>query len=535
MTTDSPALASAVIAQLLAQGLTDIVVSPGSRSGPLAVAADLSSATVHVRTDERSAAFLALGIAKVQRRPCAVVTTSGTAVGNLLPAVMEAHHAGVPLIVITADRPSSLVGTQANQTTLQVGIFSAFVRTELRVSSTGDPRSWASAVGRVALAANGTTSRDPGPAHLNVELDDPLVGPIPQTSATNVRAAQRPRLPSIELDPGPRTVIIAGDAPRDVGAEAAALAIVADVPLIAEPSSNARGPESLNCGRLLLGTELASDVERVIVYGHPTLSRPVTSLLSRRDVDLIAVTDTPSWPDPGWQVRQVCGGVLLDASSGGWGERWRHADRRLSDLVADQYATDETGGRLAAGVVNALTDRDTLFVGPSQIVRELDLAPWPTLPPLVLANRGLAGIDGVVSTAMGAALGLGTPVTALVGDLTFLHDTNGLMRSAGPAADLRIIVADDNGGAIFSTLESGTVEEAVFDRVYRTSHGLDLQAVATGFGASSRRLNVDEALAAMREPVSGIEVIVVPVESSGLPQRVRALSASAASVVAAGT
>ncbi|WP_036922542.1 2-succinyl-5-enolpyruvyl-6-hydroxy-3-cyclohexene-1-carboxylic-acid synthase [Propionicicella superfundia] len=533
----SSSLGAAVVAHLVAQGVTDIVVAPGSRSGPLAVAAARSAARLHVRVDERSGCFLALGIARAQGRPVAIVTTSGTAVGNLLPAVMEADHAGVPLVVVSADRPSSLVGTGANQTTRQVGVFAGFVRDAVRVASSEDPRSWGAHVARAVVAAAGTLSADPGPVHVNVELADPLLGTAAAPAVSPLVASPRPGPAPVELRGGPATVVVAGDASAAIGMEAAAFAAVADLPLIAEPSSNARSGAALSCGRLLLDTELGAAVERVIVFGHPTLSRPVTRLLSRDGVEIVAVSGRPTWPDPTWRVRTVAGGVRLDPEDGAWTSRWRAADALLAADVARSYGEGETGWRLAAGILSCFAaagdEAGALFVGPSQIVRDLDLAPVPARSPLVYANRGLAGIDGVVSSAAGVALGADAPVTLVCGDLTFLHDSNGLLRGSGPEPVLRIVVADDDGGSIFATLESGAVDPETFDRVYRTAQGVDLVALATGYGVPARRASVDEALVALREPPRGIEVIVVPVDASRLRERVSSLPGRAAAAVAA--
>ena len=238
----APRCAATVLAQLIAQGLTDLVLCPGSRSAPLALAAHRAEREgrlrLHVRTDERSAGFLALGLGKASGRPAAVVTTSGTAVANLLPAVMEAHHAGVPLIVLSADRPAALVGFGANQTTDQAGLFTGFVRYAARVSSAAPGASWAAQTARAWIAAAGTPGHGPGPAHLNIELAEPLVGPVSDPMATPVRStASLPGEPLV-LPTGPSTLLVCGDASPEVGAAVAALAADARLPLVAEPSSN---------------------------------------------------------------------------------------------------------------------------------------------------------------------------------------------------------------------------------------------------------------------------------------------------------
>lgn len=528
---NSAALGAAIVGQLLAQGVTDFVLAPGSRSTPVALAlaavAGRDGVGVHVRIDERSAGFLALGLAKGSGRPVAVCTTSGTAVGNLVPAVMEAAHGHVPLIVVSADRPASLVGTGANQTTVQVGLFGGFVRDVVRVASADEPRSWPALVARAEISASGRLSGAPGPVQINAEFAEPLVSGaevevprLPPVVAAPVRAGG-----AVELAADRRTVIVAGDAPVGVGLEALAVATVAGLPLIAEPSSNARRPGALACGRLLLDTPLGAEIERVLVCGHPTLSRPVTRLLSRPDVEVVAVTPDPTWPDPTWRVGQVARSVRIEGDVDlAWADRWQDADARLAGRLVDLDAGVPTGRLLAAAVSGALGSDDVLVVGSSAIVRDLDLAPISTDPPVVVANRGLAGIDGLVSTAVGVALGAGAPTTLLCGDLTFLHDSNGLLGGHGPKPDLRIVVADDDGGSIFATLEPGALPAAVFEPFFATPHGRDLVALAAGFGVPARRVDLADLSAVLAQRPSGVEVVVVPVDRTGARARSQRLA-----------
>lgn len=514
----SYACAVRILAQLAAQGVGEVVVCPGSRSAPLALAAFEADRRgllrLHVRTDERSAGFLALGLAKASGRPAAVVTTSGTAVGNLLPAVMEAHHAEVPLVVLSADRPAALVGTGANQTTDQVGLFGRFCRYEARVTTAAPATSWGAQVAAACLRAAGG-SAGAGPVHLNVELVEPLV-PDGSEDWPDVRpvvdataASQRP----VELDAAPRTVVVCGDASPERGAEAVALAESAGLPLLAEPSSNARrGAHALACGRLLLGGGLARDVQRVIVYGHPTLSRPVSALLAREDVELVVVSPSGSWADPGWRASLVVPGVTLAAGDPGWLARWREADAAAATHVREVLAGagEFTGWDIADAVWRAASGRP-LLIGASQVVRDLDLVGIAGHPPIAYANRGLAGIDGTLATSVGVALAAGEPTTAICGDLTFLHDANALALGSGePTPDLRIVVLDDAGGAIFATLEYGEERFAdAFERVFATPVGVDLPALAAAYGVRVRtvgsRAELDAALAA--EP-DGLEVVV---------------------------
>ncbi len=525
---DSIACARALIGQLLAQGVSDLVLAPGSRSAPLALVAEATARAgrlrLHVRVDERSAGFLALGLAKASGRCVPVVTTSGTAVGNLLPAVMEAHHSGVPLLVVSADRPAALVGIGANQTTEQTGLFGGFLRYRARVSSTAPGPSWAAQAARAVLRAEGALSREPGPAQLNVELGEPLVaaaGPLAAEVLPAVAAGSLSEPSPVRLPAGARTLVVCGDAPPAVGRAAAVLAERSGLPLLAEPSSNARvGATALAAGRLLLAGDLGARVERVIVFGRPTLSRPVNALLARPGVEVVVVTAAADFVDPGWRATVVAGAVEVPAGDPAWLEDWQAADTAKRSALADLLGAEGplTGPALAALVVAGVPSDQVLCLGSSNPIRDADLAPIQPAPPPVYANRGLSGIDGSVSTAAGVALASGVPTTLLCGDLAFVHDAGALAIGPGePRPTLRVVVADDAGGSIFATLEYGRPEFAeAFERVFATPSGLDLVALAAGYGVPATRLRTaGEVAAALTEPVTGLEVLVVDIDRAG--------------------
>ncbi|HEY0237458.1 MAG TPA: 2-succinyl-5-enolpyruvyl-6-hydroxy-3-cyclohexene-1-carboxylic-acid synthase [Friedmanniella sp.] len=537
---DATELARALVAALLAGGVREVVLAPGSRSAPLALvlwAADRDGRLrLHVRVDERGAAFLALGVAKASRRPVAVVTTSGTAVANLHPAVLEAWHSHVPLVVVSADRPAALRWTGANQTTHQQGLFTGHVRATATVSAADGV---AYEVGRLLAAATGVRSRLPGPVHLDVELADPLAGdpavlgrPLPEVVLTDVRRPG-PAAP-LELVAGVRTVVVVGDAPPALGRTWAARAAAASVPLLAEASSNARsGPAAFSTYRLLLAG-LAADVERVVVVGHPTLTRPVSQLLARADVELVVTTPYADWPDPGRAATTVVDDVTLPEPGGveqAWFARWRTAEQqtraRLDELLAAWPGL--TGPQVAGVVLAALGPSDVLLVGSSNPVRDLDLAPVPDRSPAVFANRGLAGIDGLVSSAVGVAWGSGAPVTALLGDLTLLHDASGLVVGPlEPRPDVRLVVVNDDGGSIFATLEQGAEGyAAAFERVFATPQGVRIKGLAHAAGLAHRLVTTAEDLrSALAVPPSGFELVEVRVDRNGrraLDQAVREL------------
>ncbi|PZR51887.1 2-succinyl-5-enolpyruvyl-6-hydroxy-3-cyclohexene-1-carboxylic-acid synthase [Xylanimonas oleitrophica] len=595
------AAARALVADLVVQGVRDVVLAPGSRSAPLAYAlAEAASVfprfRLHVRVDERAAGFLALGLSKgaepLERgagpgagtkitlpRPVAVVTTSGTAVANLHPAVLEAHHTGVPLLLLTADRPHELRGTGASQTTDQVGIFGSAVRFAADVPAPsgrdGEVRDLLGTAGRALAAALGLRDRNPGPVHLNLAYREPLqpagvldgagdgarrVWPEPSRRTVVQPSAPGPGAdPALYGDPA-RTLVVAGDG---AGPQARALAEAQGWPLLAEPSSGAcGGPNGVQAYRAVLGVEeLVADVEHVVVLGRPTLSRPVQRLLGRQGVTVTVVTPGGApWPDAARNAEVVVDRLAERwfvapsdrAASRPFLARWqaasRAADRVLRALTGDDAtpappsgAAAGAPGALPAGAVLADVPHaalavaravaaaagpdDVLVVGSSNPVRDLDLVlgldAAPSAPaPAVLANRGLAGIDGLVSTAYGVALGgVRGRTRALLGDLTFLHDAGGLLRGPHePTADLQLVVVNDDGGSIFATLEHGTLAASsgagreVFERVFGTPHGADLAALCAGYGVRHRRVHDLTGLrAALADPGRGVEVVEVRV------------------------
>jgi len=526
---DSYACAEAVLTQLVAQGVREVVLCPGSRSAPLALvaqAADRAGAIrLHVRVDERTAGFLALGLAKVGPHPAAVITTSGTAVANLAPAVLEAHHSAVPLIVVSADRPAALVGFGANQTTEQADLFAGFLRYRARVSSTAPVASWHAQAARAAVLAAGALGGERGPVQLNVELGVPLVpanGPRPWPSVLPepLRAPVTVTTASVALPGTPRTVVLAGDATPADGAAARRLAEASGLPLLAEPSSNARsGPNAISTARLLLTTELGAAIQRVLVFGRPTLSRSVSALLARPDVEIVVVSDRSDFPDPGWRARLVAPAISVEPGPAQWLSRWQEADAARRRHVEATVATGDalTGPRLAARVLASVPTEAVLVLASSHAIRDADLAPISAEPLLSYANRGLSGIDGTISTAVGLALASGRPGVLLCGDLAFTHDAGALAIGPDePRPDLRIVVADDAGGSIFATLEYGAPAFAeAFERVFATPTGVDPAAMAAGYGVAARRVAPDELDAALAAPISGLEVLVVGVDRAG--------------------
>jgi 2-succinyl-5-enolpyruvyl-6-hydroxy-3-cyclohexene-1-carboxylate synthase len=544
----SAALSTALVDELVRGGLRHVVLAPGSRSAALAFAVHAAALdgrlTLHTRIDERSAGFLGLGLATTSRSPVAVVTTSGTAVANLHPAVLEASHRGIPLLLLTADRPAHLRGTQANQTTDQVRVFGTATRWDADVPP-GDPdhdqaaqvASWRELACRALAVARGLAGDAPGPVQLNLQLSEPLVPDLADGWVVPVdgRDGDAPWLEPVAaaapagsvLEAGPRTVVVAGD---DAGPPARILAERNGWPLFAEPTSGSRtGENAIRTYRLLLGEpDLADRIERVVVCGHPTLSRPVTRLISSSDVEVVAVRNATGVTDPGHRVSrvlewpvEVSGGPAADDAAAtadvSWLAEWKERDarrgRELDMLLAERPGL--TPHQVAAAVAAALPPEGLLFVGASNPVRDLDLmVPKYRVGDrrLVIGNRGLAGIDGCVSTAIGAALGRprSSRAFALLGDVTFLHDANGLV--LGPEEerpDLTIVVVNDDGGSIFALLEQGDpLYAGSYERLFGTPHHVDLASLCAATRTAHWRVDsLPELRQALASPNGGIEVV----------------------------
>jgi len=529
--------ATHLIDALVGMGVREVVLCPGSRSAPLAYAAYAAEQAgrlrLHVRVDERSAAFLALGLAKTSRVPAAVITTSGTAVANLHPAVLEAHHGKVPLIVLSADRPAALRGSGANQTTIQPGIFPGAVRLEADLDETAAPWDVAGEAWRAATGAAG----DPGPVHLNICLSEPLVPaqwPMPpaEPSADAPPQDGENTCPTTDLTlGGDRTLVILGDLvdPR-IRPAVVDWAARHSLPVIAEPFGE-HGPEPgvIPHGPLLLTDQRFLDSfapQRVLVAGRLTLSRPVTALLRRPGLRVEALADTSAHADPvgvvnaGHELYAVLAAGLRAGTSAGqsaWADAWRDSGVAIAEAVAADPPPWPSGLAVAATLVATLPERAILFTGPSNPVRDIDfgVAQAPAGSTIV-ASRGLAGIDGCVSTAVGIALcAPGRPAYALLGDLTFLHDSNGLLIGPDePRPDLTIVVVNDAGGGIFGLLEPGRPPlRKPFERIFGTATGTDLGTLARAHGIPHALVaGPEELTAAIAEPPHGIRIVEVRVE-----------------------
>ena len=546
---ESPATAFSValLREFIELGVTDIVLGPGSRSQALALAAAefdrAGLVRLRVRIDERVGGFLALGIAVETGRPVLIITTSGTAVANLHPAVLEAHHSGVPLIVVTADRPEHLRGVGSNQTTDQPGIFGTAVHRTWDVPAPSGQPGETDAAAQLARDAFRFVT---GPVHLNLAFAEPLSSPFALEGSelpgldtpdldTSAALLDQPALnqPALELQALPGTIVVAG---TGAGERAEEVARELGAPLIAEVASGAHfGPNLVVAYRdLLTAANFGDRVSRVIVFGHPTLSREVPELIQRDAVETVVVRH-PSADDfnPGRRVSVFADAVLVVGTPDdpSWVGRWVAASRALietsgdplgdtaPDVTADAGAHAKaelaavrapvTRRALVEAVWRSTWPHDRLVLGASRLIREADKV-LVGKRIRVHSNRGLAGIDGTISTALGIALasqaeGSGGTTRVLVGDLTFLHDVGALLFGVGEARPrIQVIVGNDGGGTIFDGLEVGQQGGPAFDRVLLTPQLVDIPQLAAGYGWDYVRVDhrgaLDQALTASVAP-----------------------------------
>jgi 2-succinyl-5-enolpyruvyl-6-hydroxy-3-cyclohexene-1-carboxylate synthase len=552
----STAQARVVVDELIRGGVRDVVLCPGSRNAPLAFAlqdADRAGRIrLHVRIDERTAGYLAIGLAIAAGTPVCVAMTSGTAVANLGPAVVEANYARVPLIVLSANRPYELLGTGANQTMEQLGYFGTQVRAtiSLGLAEDGPERTdalnatWRSATCRVLVAATGARSANAGPVHFDIPLREPLVpdpdpGPTPQGRPGGKPWTYTPLVSfdqPLDIDLSPDTVVIAGHGAGEQPTLAA-------LPTVAEPTA----PPAANPLHPLALPLLRP--QQVIMLGRPTLHRPVSALLADPSVPVYALTTGPRWPDVSGNS-QATGtrAVTTGEPSRAWLRRCAQLNRHAIAAVRGQLEAHPltTGLHVAAAVADALRPGDQLVLGASNPVRDAALVGLNPYGIKVRSNRGVAGIDGTVSTAIGAALAhegsheqtgsrssaggdIPSRTIALIGDLTFVHDSSGLL--IGPTepvpANLTIVVSNDNGGGIFELLEQGDPRFSdVSARVFGTPHDVDVGALCRAYHIDSRQIEVDELGAALDEPAAGLRVLEVKADRSSLRQLHAAIKAA---------
>jgi 2-succinyl-5-enolpyruvyl-6-hydroxy-3-cyclohexene-1-carboxylate synthase len=533
--------ARVVVDELIRGGVRDVVLCPGSRNAPLAFAlADADRAgrlRLHVRIDERTAGFLAVGLAVGSGRPVPIAMTSGTAVANLGPAVVEANYARVPLIVLSANRPYELLGTGANQTMEQLGYFGSQARAAISLGLAEDApdrldglnAQWRSATCRVLAAATGARSANAGPVQFDIPLREPLV-PEADSNPEDFPQGRPDGMPwtytppvnfdePVQIDLTADTVVIAGHG-------AGVHPDLAHLPTVSEPTA----PPAANPLHPLALTLLRP--RQVIMLGRPTLHRPVSALLADPEVPVYALTTGPRWPDvSGNSMATGTRAQTTATPDPQWLGRCAAAHAHVTAVIRDQLAAHPltTGLHVAAAVAAALRPGDQLVLGASNPVRDIALAGLNVGSVAVRSNRGVAGIDGTVSTAIGAALAHPDRTVALLGDLTFVHDASGLL--IGPTEptphNLTIVVSNDNGGGIFELLEQGDPRFSdVSSRIFGTPHDVDVGALCRAYHVDARQIEVDQLQPTLDEPHDGMRVLEVKADRSSLRQLHAAIRAA---------
>jgi len=512
------AFCSTLVDEWVRGGITDAVVCPGSRSTPmaLALAADERIA-VHVHHDERAGAFTALGLGLASGRPALLLTTSGTAAVELHPAMVEAHQASVPLIVLTADRPPELHHVGAPQTVDQTHLFGGAARwfADPGVPDGASAATWRSLAARsVAEASTGTAG--PGPVHLNLPFREPLVGTAGELPAgrpdgapwhtTTGRRVAVDRLGTARLEElldVDRGVIVAGAGSGDP-AIVRSLSEATGWPVLADPRSGCRtaGPGVVAAFDAILRHGPSADALRpdaVLRLGAPPASKVLGQWIAGSGAVEVTVDEHGRWFDATHQAAHV---LHADPSAacqalvhlvGGranesWASRWAAAEAAAQGAIDAALAghVEPTEPGIARTIAAALPEGSTLVVSSSMPVRDLEWFAAARDGMRVLSNRGANGIDGVVSTGVGAALatrGSGTPTVVLIGDVAFLHDSNALLGLADRGIDLTIVVVDNDGGGIFSFLpQADALGSERFEQLFGTPHGVDLSVLAAAHG-----------------------------------------------------
>jgi 2-succinyl-5-enolpyruvyl-6-hydroxy-3-cyclohexene-1-carboxylate synthase len=551
-------------------GVDVAAVAPGSRSTPLALAlAGDRRIRVEVFLDERSAAFFALGAGRGSGRPAVVLCTSGTAAANFHPAVLEARHGRVPLVVCTADRPPELRDTGAGQAVDQLKLYGDAVRWFAEVSvadaAPGAGRYWRSLAARAAVEALGPPA---GPVHLNLAFRDPLVPTGEPTLDAPGRAGGRPWTESTApprgvdaatvervaraVEAAPRGALVAGWGAGVDAATVERFAAAAGWPVLADPLSGCRsGPNAVSTYDTLLripdvAARLRPDF--VVHVGAPLTGKVATAWLDE-SVPRVVVDPDGAWLDPHRSASErivadpgaLLAGVADELPSAGsetpWLKEWLAAEAAARPTIDDLLDGDDEPfeGRVARDVVDCLPDGATLVVGSSMPVRDVEAFARPRRGLRFLSNRGVSGIDGFVSTVLGVAFatdGHG-PVAALCGDLTFLHDTGGLIGAAARGIDATFVVVDNHGGGIFSFLPQANLPEH-FETLFGTPHDVDIVDLCRAHHVPATRVTgAGDVVPAVHEAIDGggVRVVIVPTDRESNVARHRRVHQAVASTL----
>jgi len=524
--------AELVVQQLVNTGVEFVALAPGSRNGPISlalVAAEKQGLlSVHVRIDERSAAFLALGAAIRTGKPTAVLTTSGTAVANVFPAIVEAKYAGIPFIVLTADRPASVQGTGANQVIVQREIFGNYVSRSIEIASDSLTIETTSAREAIRDRINSVLSaatRNRSPVHLNIGLAEPLV-PVSDFVFEHKKNLQSetvitPENISTEFLTR-KGLIVAGGTNIEYLNYAQQLGEALDWPVIVEPPHIGVGAGMVSHPSTLLSlnsTNLKPEV--VLTVGRVGLSRQVNELVKKGSVIISCAVPSIVTNSPAKQRISGLFRIPAKQNNKAWKQVWDAAGKAAHQIV--QKVLNENKEISALHVIDSLMknlpSNSHLHLASSLTARDFELLNSPELnSPFSLGqvsvsmNRGVNGIDGVAATAMGTALSAKTPTYAVLGDIAALHDLSSFaIPSLEAKPDITFVITDNNGGAIFSLLEQSEVKD--FERVFGTPTDINLLEVFKSLGAEVKLVSKISELEQNLGLPKGIKVIVVKINS----------------------
>ena len=533
--------ASAILSSLDALGVTHVLYCPGSRSAPFAYALEAGSFGGDARAvlDERGAGFAAVGLARTGALP-AIVVTSGTAVAELAPAVLEASHARLPLLLLTADRPGELRGVGASQATDQSGLFGGHVRASVDLEPQEPSRALVGQLTRAVAAACGAPSGAPGPVQINVAFRDLLtpvrpacdcgdegVVPFAPRPTRVLRAHAEPECWEDVVGSASAGLIVAGEG---ASSRAREWSRASGFPLLAEPASGAwKNGGVVPFEQSLVASSLGREVDTVVVTGRPTLSRPIQALLARPDVRVVVVDPHSPWVDLSGNASVVVADLEparepISAAQAEWAARVRDAARDAGERIDSLLASGS--GRTMIDLARAVASSTSgpLVLGASNPVRAFDLGVSLLEGRVVHSNRGQAGIDGTIATAVGIVLGSGCAgeasaptgerVTAVMGDLTACHDASSLALASSVGVNLDIVVADDQGGGIFATLEHGrAASPEAYDRWFGVAQAVDYEALAVAYGVAFARAETPAQLAQLlATDEAGPRLVHAPVE-----------------------
>jgi 2-succinyl-5-enolpyruvyl-6-hydroxy-3-cyclohexene-1-carboxylate synthase len=505
-----------LVDEWIRHGLRHAVVAPGSRSTPMALAlVGRSDLDVHIFHDERSAAFAALGIALATGKPAALLCTSGTAATHFHAAVVEAHQSGVPMLVLTADRPPELHGVGAPQTIEQTNLYGTVVRRfdDPGVAVEQERTRWRSVASTAWRYATGDL---PGPVHLNLPFREPLVGVVGELPDVKPEVLISPPFiivdEVVDLLGSPRGVIVAGNGVDDPHA-VQALADAAGWPVLADPLSGCQmiGAAVVRFDAVLrhVGFAASHRPDVVLQLGMPPASKVLSQWLAASEAAHVAVSAVGLTSDPNLvgarqlhaPIGMVCAQLAAKVSNTdrNWIDEWRGADviarSAFHAALGTEQSLSEPG--TARAITASVPAGGHLVVASSMPVRDVEWFGTPRSDITVHSNRGANGIDGVIATAIGVAIGCGAPTAVLLGDIAFCHDLSSLTALQSRELDLTIVVTDNDGGAIFSFLPQATTLQADrFEQLFGTPHGTDIVGVARSLGIRAYDAETAEELAA---------------------------------------